>query len=225
MSRPHKYTSQLHLLTYHATCRAKHVWITSGDKQWQQEIHSKRWPKHFANAGKEEVYTFHWRINQCSRFPLALSDFFPHFILQVKSRIPCAWSTVYCSSVYPMRGTKYDTILLKCMKWRCNEEGSWTGLSNTRQQHMVVPGTQQYLVLQVETVPTFLRFKWSLLLFVPFPLHAISSLGDIFFIIIILNHLKTERLKLDLSSIQTLLLDTTDAIFGGTEETAEPVTK
>lgn len=142
MSRPHKYTSQLHLLTYHATCRAKHVWITSGDKQWQQEIHSKRWPKHFANAGKEEVYTFHWRINQCSRFPLALSDFFPHFILQVKSRIPCAWSTVYCSSVYPMRVSKYDTILLKCMKWRCNEEGSWTRLSNTRQQHMVVPGTQ-----------------------------------------------------------------------------------
>lgn len=46
-------------------------------------------------------------------------------------------------------------------------------------------------------VPTFLRFKWSLLLFVPFLLHAISSLGDIF-IIINFNNLKTERLKLDL---------------------------
>lgn len=50
----------------------------------------------------------------------------------------------------------------------------------------------------METVPTFLRFKWSLLLFVPFPLHAISSLGDTFFIIINFDNLKTERLKLDL---------------------------
>lgn len=31
VSRPYKCTSQLHLLTYHATCTAKHVWITSGN--------------------------------------------------------------------------------------------------------------------------------------------------------------------------------------------------
>lgn len=44
--------------------------------------------------------------------------------------------------------------------------------------------------------PTFLRFKWSLLLFAPFPLCAISSLESIF-IIINFNHLKTDRLKPD----------------------------
>lgn len=138
-----------------------------------------------ANVRKEEVYTFHWRINQCSIFPVALSDFFPHFIPQVKSGIPYAGSslTLHCLNAWSGDAMKQDHEpgyqAPGSRTWNCLAHSStwyfrwrlclWFGDSN---------GLFYYLLHS---------------LFMQFPHYKTS-----FFIIISFNHLKTERLKLDL---------------------------
>lgn len=70
---------------------------------------------------------------KCNTSPAALSDFFPHCILFKPNLGFHTWDLQYTVQVYiTWRVKKHDTPLLKCMKWRCNKERSWTRLPNTR---------------------------------------------------------------------------------------------